>query len=355
MDRDCDQKGTECPIDAASPEPPAREQRSADRRARSSSAAARAACTSRRASMISTSTTDPAAVKVAAAGGNSGPVTLTVLVSETEPDAPSGSAAAGDINRAQTTVELVPVGPGTTVAGSCTPVPVSPVTGYADELTVKCSFSSLPVNTYTVSAKVAGGWYVGSAENVFTVYDPGLGFTTGGGWFYWPGTTDRTNFGYVMKYTSKLTSLKGSLLVIRHRPDGSIYRVKSNALSTLSVGEDRSIPMGWASFTGKATYLEPGWLDPLGNHTFTVYVEDRNEPGDRHRPLLAQGRQRPHSGDTVDDRARRHRRRHAERRQHSRATSSRAAIGEAEGGRRDRPRWYARRGAAWIAPRMPAG
>jgi hypothetical protein len=130
-----------------------------------------------------------------------------------------------------------------------------------------------------VSAKVAGGWYVGSAENVFTVYDPGLGFTTGGGWFYWPGTTDRTNFGYVMKYTSKLTSLKGSLLVIRHRPDGSIYRVKSNALSTLSVGEDRSIPMGWASFTGKATYLEPGWLDPLGNHTFTVYVEDRNEPG----------------------------------------------------------------------------
>jgi Putative Ig domain len=204
--------------------------------------------------------TDPAAVKVAAAGGNSGPVTLTVLVSETEPDAPSGSAAAGDINRAQTTVELVPVGPGTTVAGSCTPVPVSPVTGYADELTVKCSFSSLPVNTYTVSAKVAGAWYVGSAENVFTVYDPGLGFTTGGGWFYWPGTTDRTNFGYVMKYTSKLTSLKGSLLVIRHRPDGSIYRVKSNALSTLSVGEDRSIPMGGrASPARRPTWSRAGW------------------------------------------------------------------------------------------------
>jgi PKD repeat protein len=91
--------------------------------------------------------TDPTSVKVAAAGGNSGPVTLTVMVSETEPDVPSGSAAAGDINRAVTTVELVPVGPGTTVAGSCSAATVSPVTGYADERTVTCSFSSLPVNT----------------------------------------------------------------------------------------------------------------------------------------------------------------------------------------------------------------
>jgi hypothetical protein len=37
--------------------------------------------------------------------------------------------------------------------------------------------------------------------------------------------------------------------------------------------------MGWASFSGTATYLEPGWLEPVGNHEFLVYVEDYGEPG----------------------------------------------------------------------------
>ena len=38
-------------------------------------------------------------------------------------------------------------------------------------------------------------------------------------------------------------------------------------------------PYGWPSFSGKATYLEPGWADPVGNHTLTAYVEDHGEPG----------------------------------------------------------------------------
>lgn len=37
--------------------------------------------------------------------------------------------------------------------------------------------------------------------------------------------------------------------------------------------------MGWASFSGKCTYLEPGWSEPVGNHEFKVYVEDWGEPG----------------------------------------------------------------------------
>jgi hypothetical protein len=37
--------------------------------------------------------------------------------------------------------------------------------------------------------------------------------------------------------------------------------------------------MGWATFSGKSTYLEPGWEVPEGNYTFIVYVEDRDEPG----------------------------------------------------------------------------
>lgn len=36
--------------------------------------------------------------------------------------------------------------------------------------------------------------------------------------------------------------------------------------------------MGWASFSDKATYLQPGWDDLLGNHEFIVFVEDYGEP-----------------------------------------------------------------------------
>ena len=31
--------------------------------------------------------------------------------------------------------------------------------------------------------------------------------------------------------------------------------------------------------SGKATYIEPGWADAVGNYGFTVYVEDRGAPG----------------------------------------------------------------------------
>ena len=71
---------------------------------------------------------------------------------------------------------------------------------------------------------------------MFTVYDPSLGFTTGGGWFHWPESGERTNFGYTMKYNKKGTNVMGSLLLIRHMPDGSIFRVKSNAIEGLALG-----------------------------------------------------------------------------------------------------------------------
>ncbi len=136
---------------------------------------------------------------------------------------------------------------------------------------------------------VDGNYYDGYAEDVLVVYDPSLGFATGGGWFYWPGTDnpetdylgDRTNFGFTMKYTKKGTNLQGSLLLIRHLPDGNIYRIKSNAFYGLSLGQlyENGESFGWASFSGKSTFLDPGWLVPEGNYEFIVYVEDRNEPG----------------------------------------------------------------------------
>jgi hypothetical protein len=188
----------------------------------------------------------------------------------------------GDINLAQVSMNLVPTGPGGPIPGT----PVEPIV----ENDIQCvtfDFTEVPVNTYTVQVTVDGGYYTGVGEDVMLVYDPGLGFTTGGGWFYWPGTAnveegypgDRTTFGYTMKYNKKGTNIQGSLLLIRHLPDGTIYRLKSNALDGLALGEDAKVPMGWASFSGKSTYLEPGWPEPIGNKGFIVYAEDCDEPG----------------------------------------------------------------------------
>jgi hypothetical protein len=222
---------------------------------------------------------NPVAVLVSEPKGDSGPFTLTAYVRETFPE-PSGIPFPGDIDLASLSMTLVPVGPG----GSASPTGCSRSitgTGYDAILTVTCSFNEVPVNTYTLEMNVSGGYYLGGAEDVVTIYDPSLGFATGGGWFYWPGTTDKTNFGFTMKYNKKGLRLRGSLLLIRHLDDGTIYRVKSNALFGLSigVGDEGGETFGWASFSGKNTYLEPGWPEPIGNYEFITYVEDRNEPG----------------------------------------------------------------------------
>jgi hypothetical protein len=231
---------------------------------------------------------NPVSVQVASPGGDSGPFTLTVYVTETQPDEPVSSTAPGNISLAEVAITLQPVGPGSPHTGTCTPGGVDG-TGYEVELTVICSFDHVPVNTYSANVTVNfAGYYSGFNEDVLVVFDPSLGFTTGGGWFYWPGTDDpdngymgdRTNFGYTMKYNKRATKVQGSLLMIRHMPDGTKYRVKSNALYGLALGEaNDGEPYGWASFSGKSTYLEPGWPEPVGNHVFVVYVEDHDEPG----------------------------------------------------------------------------
>jgi hypothetical protein len=162
-------------------------------------------------------------------------------------------------------------------------------TGYDAFKRVICSFDAVPVNTYLASVDIDGGYYASSGENVLVVYDPSLGFTTGGGSFYWSGTADpetdypgeKTNFGYTIEYNKRGRNVKGSLLLIRHLENGTIYQVKSNALYGLSLGVDvvESETFGWGSFSGKASYFEPGWFEAVGNYEFLVYIEDRNEPG----------------------------------------------------------------------------
>jgi hypothetical protein len=225
--------------------------------------------------------TNPVAVKVVVPGGESEPFVITTVFTEPYPADAGHLPYPGNIDLAEASMILKPVGPGGDVGpiAECDrEVSRADDVGYDydDILTVTCSFAGVPVNTYTAQVTVGGGYYEGSAEDVLVVYDPSLGFTTGGGWFNWPGTTEKTNFGYTMKYNKKGQKVKGSLLLIRHLPDGSIYRVKSNALFGLALGGSN---FGWASFSGKNTYLEPGWEEPEGNHTFIVYVEDHGEPG----------------------------------------------------------------------------
>ena len=143
-------------------------------------------------------------------------------------------------------------------------------------------------------------YYTGFDEGVLVIYDPSLGFITGGGWFLWPGSDDpdltacgpdgyagdRTNIGFNFKYNKgKKKKPQGSLLLMRHMVDAACagagsYKVKSNALDGLSVGDgtDADGDYGWASVFGKATFREPG-VEDEGNHTFLLYTEDHGEQG----------------------------------------------------------------------------
>ncbi len=234
--------------------------------------------------------TNPVAVQVDSPGGDSGAFVLAADVMEfDDPFAVVGdSKLAGNILLADVSMTLVPVGPGLSVppSGVCSGVISSGIPDGEsahdyDILTVNCPFDEVPVNTYTLQVNVdTDGYYTGSGEDVLTVFDPSLGFTTGGGTFRWPGTDDRTNFGFNVKYHRRGKGAKGGLILIRHLADGTIFRLKSNKMTALAIGEvSGADPYGWASFTGKAIYLEPGWPDPIGNHEFVAYVEDHGTPG----------------------------------------------------------------------------
>jgi hypothetical protein len=218
---------------------------------------------------------NPAVLQVSAPGGSLNAGALTLIVSVT--------VASGDINNAGLTVTLSPLAGGSSYTLNCIPTDVSGLTK-----TFSCTNPlAIPVATYDVIATVTGDYYYGEGYDGFTVYDPSLGFATGGGWFYWPDTADqstgypgdKTNFGFVMKYNKGGTSPKGSLLVVRHMADGTIARLKSNSLTGLAIQKINGC--GIATFSGKATYME--WISGAyvntGGNLFSSYASDCNEPG----------------------------------------------------------------------------
>jgi VCBS repeat-containing protein len=138
----------------------------------------------------------------------------------------------GDFAEALGFMTLAPVGPGGPITVACSKAAIGG-SGYGEWTTFKCDYTSIPVNTYEVVAEVDGAsdttvYYHGIDEDAFVVYDPSLGYTTAGGWFYWPGSEitegpgypgDRTNLGYTMKYNRKATKVQGSALLQRHTID----------------------------------------------------------------------------------------------------------------------------------------
>lgn len=252
---------------------------------------------------------NPVSVQVSGDGDPSGPFSLWFSGTEAVPDAShDGSPESGNLNKMAPYMTLVPVGPG----GPETPVvcdwddeltggPDNPKPNPADEYDqvayFQCDFDGVPVNTYEIDAGVLNGYYTGSDEGVLVVYDPSLGFTTGGGFFYWPDTCsgfpecdgeylgDKTNFGFTFKYNKKQKNIHGSLLMMRHTPAGN-YKLKSNALDGMGLGdqEDAGGTFGWAAVSGKITFQDPTGYNTGGN-PFLMYVEDHGEQGCNQDPI----------------------------------------------------------------------
>lgn len=246
---------------------------------------------SREDATVSFDSDNEAAMLVSAPGGSliTNALSLTVYVQEKQPDLALAMAEAGDINLADLTVTLTPLTGGSAITLACSATPVSG-TGYNALKTFTCNNNvPLSVNTYDVVASVTGNYYTGTAYDSFTVYDPSLGFATGGGWFFWPGSDDsatgypgdKTNFGFTMKYGKKGTAPRGNLIVVRHYADGTVSRIKSNSLETLTLQDANGC--GIATFMGRVTYMM--WDDGLGTYLntggnpFSVYAKDCNDPG----------------------------------------------------------------------------
>ena len=242
----------------------------------------------------------PPNIAVGTAGGTASP-TITMTVAEANDGYPSGAVTpTNGLQKAPVSLALSPVGSGSGAnCGPATPTATSPTA------TATCGpINNLAVNVYEIDATigaspaiggaVAGTYFAGTGIGVITVMDPSLGFTTGGGWFNYTDPSNsannaKVNFGFNAKIL-KSGQVQGSVLTIFKRSNGN-YIVKSNSMGGLAISRlGTTTPAHYsASLTGKATYAipitDPKLVTPsctdwkCGNYTFTVYVEDLNEPG----------------------------------------------------------------------------
>jgi CSLREA domain-containing protein len=204
---------------------------------------------------VTPSVDNAASVKVSTPGGTAGPVRLCADIG----DALDGSL--GDIALAvPVTFSLAAV-----VPGSAVPSQTATMIGG----TACVEFNNVPVNVYDVAITVGGDYYTGSGSSVLAVFDPTLGFTTGGGRVL-NSAGNTLHFGFSFKYDKK--AFKGQMLVMEHHSDGSVTKLKSNSLTSLSIVGNRALVLGKANML-----YATGTSD--GNLGFRLDVTDNGEPG----------------------------------------------------------------------------
>jgi hypothetical protein len=197
---------------------------------------------------VTSASTNPQSVKVNVAGGAAGPVVLTGTITQ------AADGSLGDIAKALVTVALVPMMGGGTI--NC------PVTNAAGELTAACAV--VPVDVYEVQWTVGGNYFAAPQENgVLAVYDPSLGFVTGGGTVRLG--TVRAQFAVNVKYL-KNGNIQGSLVYKEYRTTGTIV-IKSTALTSLSIVGTTAVLQSKATVNG------------VGGYTIQAVVTDNGEPG----------------------------------------------------------------------------
>lgn len=205
---------------------------------------------------VTPSATNDASVKVNSPGGTAGPIVFCADIADAADD------SLGDIDLAvPVTFTFAPVAPGSQIV-----MQDAELTGGQACVTLV----NVPVNVYDVTISVGGDYYTGSGSSVLAVFDPTLGFTTGGGKVLNPSTGNVLHFGFSFKYDKK--GFKGQMLVMEHLADGSVTRMKSNSLSSLSIVGDRALVLG------KANLLYADGTS-VGNLGFRLDATDKGEPG----------------------------------------------------------------------------
>lgn len=214
-------------------------------------------------------------------------VSLTFTVKETTPE-PSPSpdtysqAAAGEINNVTgLTAKLIGVAGSASYNGTCSAAASAAGLGYNGARVFTCVFSSggtpFDVDAYTIDLDAVSSHYTASDEDVISVYDPSLGFVTGGGKFTDSDGT-RVSFGMSFTYTGKgKTGFRGGWVVVKHLADGGVCRVKSNSMSAPAVNGTT------ASLSGKTNYtcVDANGVTTAsaGNISAVGYVEDNGTSG----------------------------------------------------------------------------
>ncbi len=217
----------------------------------SGSAGASTLAVSRENAIVTAGSTSP--VKVTTAGGTAS-FSLTASIVEV------ADGSLGNISNAvPVTFTLTPILGGASISTTAT----TTGGGVGGTLLASASFSGVPVNVYDVTISIGGAFYTGSTHTGMIVFDPSLGFATGGGTLVHGGVG--ANFGFNFKYR-KDDTVQGNLNYVEHRSAGDVTFSADSASSVSIVGNT-------------AIVIGKGSLGAVSNYSFRLIIVDNGEPG----------------------------------------------------------------------------